>query len=84
MAVGWAIGRIYRGEGALTGERLAAIEASLRQLLLDMRRHENNAQTLMANQLALVDGLNRLAMRVASLEDEIEFVEVPVNKREAH
>lgn len=72
------------GEGALTDERLAAIEAALRQMLLDMKRTDGNAQTLMANQLALVEGLNRLGMRVASIEDEIEFVEVPVNQREAH
>ena len=73
------------GEGALTDlERLAALEASMRQLLLDMRRHENNAQTLMQNQLALVDGLNRLSARVSSIEDEIEFVECPPDKKGAH
>ena len=65
-------------------ERLAALEASMRQLLLDMRRHENNAQTLMQNQLALVDGLNRLSARVSSIEDEIEFVECPPDKKGAH
>jgi hypothetical protein len=68
----------------VTDERLAAIEAALRQMLLDQKRTDANCQTLMANQLALVEGLNRLGMRVASIEDEIEFVEVPVNQREAH
>ncbi len=72
------------GEGALTDERLAAIEAAIRQMLLDQKRTDANCQTLMANQLVLVEGLNRLGMRVASIEDEIEFVEVPVNQREAH
>lgn len=72
------------GEGALTDERLAAIEAALRQMLLDQKRTDANCQTLMANQLVLVEGLNRLGMRVTSIEDEIEFVEVPVNKQEAH
>ena len=65
-------------------ERLAALEASMRQLLLDMRRHENNAQTLMQNQLALVEGINRLTARVSSIEDEIEFVECPPDKKGAH
>lgn len=68
----------------MTDERLAAIEAALRQMLLDQKRTDANCQTLMANQLVLVEGLNRLGMRVASIEDEIEFVEVPVNKQEAH
>ena len=68
----------------MTDERLAAIEAALRQMLLDMKRVDANCQTLMANQLVLVEGLNRLGMRVTSIEDEIEFVEVPVNKQEAH
>lgn len=68
----------------MTDERLAAIEAALRQMLLDKKRTDANCQTLMANQLVLVEGLNRLGMRVASIEDEIEFVEVPVNQREAH
>jgi len=68
----------------VTDERLAAIEAALRQMLLDMKRTDANCQTLMANQLVLVEGLNRLGMRVTSIEDEIEFVEVPVNKQEAH
>lgn len=72
------------GEGALSVERIAALEATLRQLLLDLKRHEGNAQTLMANQLALVDALNRLAARVSSIEDEIEFVEFPPDKKEAH
>lgn len=65
-------------------ERLAALEASMRQLLLDMRRHENNAQTLMQNQLALVEGINRLTARVASIEDEIEFVECQPDKGGTH
>lgn len=56
----------------------------MRQLLLDAKRIDGNCQTLMKNQLALVDALNRLAMRVQSIEDEIEFVEVPPDKREAH
>ncbi len=68
----------------MTDERLAAIEAALRQMLLDQKRTDANCQTLMANQLVLVEGLNRLGMRVTSIEDEIEFVEVPVNKQEAH
>ena len=68
----------------MTDERLAAIEAAIRQMLLDQKRTDANCQTLMANQLVLVEGLNRLGMRVTSIEDEIEFVEVPVNKQEAH
>lgn len=68
----------------MTDERLAAIEAALRQMLLDQKRTDANCQTLMANQLVLVEGLNRLGMRVTSIEDEIEFVEVPVNQREVH
>lgn len=64
--------------------RLVALEASVRQMLLDMRQIRNNAQTLMQNQLALVEGINRLTARVSSIEDEIEFVECPPDKKGAH
>ena len=74
------------GEGALTEElaRIVAIEALLRQMLLDQRRTDANANVLHENQQRMADAVNRIAQRLASLEDELEFVEFAPDKKEAH
>lgn len=65
-------------------ERIARLEALVTAIELSLKRVHGNCEILNANQVNLATGLNRLAARLTSIEDEIDFVECPVNKQEAH